>query len=330
MTVTEQTNPFVVLWRVMDQCNLACPFCAYDKRLAFPRAAVDPDEVRRMIDLLGDWQGQAGRPVVLSWLGGEPTLWDHFDEMTARAQAAGLTQSLTTNGTTLGSAKVRDMLADRMTEITLSVDAVGAQHEELRGWRGGFAKLEIWVPKLADAITAAGREVRLRTNVVLMHQTVKGFDALCDRLADWGVAQITFNQLGGRDRPEFFPAHRLTAEDVAAFQAALPTVRARMVARGVSILGGDSYVDRIASSAVDARLPISSCGVARDFLFIDEACRVAPCAFVEGYFGIKTHDIRTVADLAAVTPRLCGAQARRPADVCADCMSTQQFSKFAA
>jgi organic radical activating enzyme len=101
----------------MDHCNLACPFCAYDRRLTFPRRSVDPGEVARMIDLLAAWQVQSGRPAVLSWLGGEPTLWPALPEMSLRAALAGLKQSLTTNGTTLGSAATRQLLAECLLQV---------------------------------------------------------------------------------------------------------------------------------------------------------------------------------------------------------------------
>ena len=278
-----------------------------------------------MIDLLAAFQDRADRPVVLSWLGGEPTLWPALAEMSERAAGAGLRQSITTNGTTLGSAAVRHMLAERMAEITISVDALGEAHGTLRGWRGAFDKLAAWVPQLA---AERGPETALRANVVLMRQTIGEFPALCARLADWGITTITFNQLGGRDRPEFYPDHRLRPEDVAWLARVLPGLRATLP--GVRILGGDAYVDRIAQSAQDGALTIRGCQVARDFLFIDEAGRVAPCAFVGDHFGVTTGDLRRAEDLVALTSGLCDRQLAQPAAACRNCMSTQQFAKFAA
>lgn len=31
----------IIVWRVLNDCNLACPFCAYDRRLAIRRARAD-------------------------------------------------------------------------------------------------------------------------------------------------------------------------------------------------------------------------------------------------------------------------------------------------
>lgn len=277
-----------------------------------------------MIDLLAAWQVQSGRPAVLSWLGGEPTLWPALPEMSLRAALAGLKQSLTTNGTTLGSAATRQLLAERMSEVTISVDALGDTHGALRGWRSAFYKLAEWVPRLA---AEAGGRLKLRANVVLMRQTIDDFPELCSALAGWGIHTITFNQLGGRDRPEFYPAHRLRPEDIIRFSERLPALRQSLA--GVHILGGEAYIDRIARSAANETLSISGCRVAEDFLFIDEAGQVAPCAFVGDHFGVATSDLRTAGDIDELTRHICSRQIADPAAVCRNCMSTQQFSKFA-
>lgn len=278
-----------------------------------------------MIDLLTAWQDHSRRPVVLSWLGGEPTLWPDLPEMSLRAAAAGLRQSLTTNGTTLGSPPMRALLAECMSEITISVDAPGPTHDALRGWSGAFDKLADWVPRLA---AEAGDKLRLRANVVLMRETIDDFPRLCIVLASWGVRTITFNQLGGRDRPEFFPSHRLRPQDITRFSQSLGNLRAALP--DVQILGGDAYVGRIASATAGQALPITNCRVAKDFLFIDETGQIAPCAFVGDHFGTVTGDLRKPADLDALIHRICTRQSDTPAAACQNCMSTQQFSKFAA
>ncbi len=321
-------RPFVVVWRVLDRCNLSCPFCAYDKRLAFPRRVIDGAEVRRVVGILGALQRRTGRPHLISWLGGEPTLWRDLPEVSALAQAEGLGQSLTTNGTTLGAHATRQLLIDRFSDVTISVDGFADVHDELRGWPGAFLRLERWVQQLRDE--AEGSGLRLRANVVLMRRNLGSFAALCHRLADWGIAEITFNQLGGRDRPAFHPANRLRPEDARALAALVPGLRLALAARGVTLLGGDPYLQRIQDSAGDIALPIRQCGVARDFWFIDEAGVIAPCNFVEAGFGLRTYDLPDVTAFAALSDQLCAIQGQSPAPACANCMSTQQFSKFAA
>ena len=72
----------VVVWRVTERCNLQCPFCAYDRRLNRPRNSADPEEIRRFAAVLAQWRDFAGRPVLLSWLGGEPLLWEPLTALT--------------------------------------------------------------------------------------------------------------------------------------------------------------------------------------------------------------------------------------------------------
>jgi MoaA/NifB/PqqE/SkfB family radical SAM enzyme len=318
----------IVLWRVSNHCNLACPFCAYDKRLGLVREEVDPGQVARLIDLLGAWRRETGRQVLLSWLGGEPLLWAPRAEMDARAAAQGLGLSLTTNGTQLGAARVRAELVEHYSEVTISVDGMAGFHDTMRGWRGAFDKLAQSVPALIAERNAAGAPLKIRVNVVLMRDNLASFADLCRALAGWGVDEISFNQLGGRDRPEFYPDHRLRPSDVAALKAMVPGLRAALARSGTVLVGGAAYLDRIADTVAGRPLPIADCRVAESFLFLDEAGRIAPCSFAPEHFGVSVADLQRVADLDALPGRLRAHQCAQPARDCADCPSTQQFAKF--
>lgn len=318
----------IVLWRVCDRCNLSCPFCAYDKRLDVPRHEAGPAQVARFIDLLGAWGRARGEAPMLSWLGGEPLLWSPLAALTERAVASGLDLSLTTNGTTLGSPRVRAELIRRYREVTVSVDGPAAFHDGMRGWRGAFDKLARHLPMLVAERRAAGARLRLRVNVVLMRDNVSDFEALCRAVAAWGVDEISYNQLGGRDRPEFFPAHRLRPDDVATLTGLLPRLRCELLALGTTLVGGPAYLGRIADSVAGRPLPVGDCRVAERFLFVDEAGRIAPCSFTPEHWDLSVDGLRTPADLDALAGRFRLLQRARPAADCRDCPSTQQFSKF--
>lgn len=318
----------IIVWRVVDSCNLACPFCAYDKRLTTPRRAADPARIERFLALLGRWRAATGRPVLLSWLGGEPLLWAPLDRLTALARAQGIDLSITTNGTTIGAARRRATLIRDYSEVTVSVDGFGDFHDAMRGWPGAFAKLRAGVTALARERRAAGSAMRLRANVVLMRGNIAAFPALCRELAGWGVDEISFNQLGGRDRPEFYPANRLQPADIVALRSMLPGLRAALAPSGTRIVGSPAYLDRIQGTVSGRKLPIADCRVAEGFLFIDEAGRIAPCSFTPDHFGLSVDTLESVADLDALGMRLNAAQRRGPSCDCADCPSTQQFAKF--
>lgn len=317
----------IILWRVVDHCNLACPFCAFDRRLDKRRHAADPAQVARFIDVLGAWAGLSQRPVLLSWLGGEPLLWKPLEALTRRARRNGIALSITTNGTTLGSPYVRSQLIENYSEVTISVDGLAGFHDRMRGWPGAFDKLAKYVSALAAERKASGSLLRLRANIVLMRGNIRMFPELCHALSSWGMDEISFNQLGGRDRPEFFPDNRLEAADIASLRAVLPLLRMQLAPR-TGIVGAPTYLARIENSIAGVALPISDCRVADNFLFVDEAGRIAPCSFTPDHFGLSVDGLSDARDLDRLPGRLRAQQKCRPSADCSDCPSTQQFEKF--
>jgi len=318
----------IVVWRVVNSCNLSCPFCAYDKRLEFPRSQTNPTEIVRFAKVLADYQSQTGDRVLLSWLGGEPLLWAPLGQLTLAARALGLEVSATTNGTTLGSPRLRQHLCESYKELTISIDGFPELHDRMRGWGGGFDKLRAWVPALVGQIRTLGSPLKLRANVVLMRQNVQDFPALCLELANWGISEITFNQLGGRDRPEFYPDHRLRTADVDALAAQLPDIRRRLLDFGTSMVGGENYLKRIYASARDERNPVDDCGPGENFLFVDEQGRISPCSFTSQDYGIDAQTVKTVADFASLPGRFRAMQRSERSAQCQDCLSTQVCDKF--
>lgn len=318
----------IILWRVTNRCNLSCAFCAYDKRLDIARLTADPAQVARMITLLGAWRAQTGQDVLLSWLGGEPLLWADRAQMDTLARQNGVGLSLTTNGTQLGSGAVRAQLIEHYKEITISIDGLASFHDPMRQWPGAFDKLAQSIPALSAERTQAGAALTLRANIVLMHGNIGMFEELCLLLAQWGVDEISFNQLGGRDRPEFYPHNRLQPSDVTYLARILPLLRARLAQYGTRLAGGSAYLARLADTVAGRPLPITRCHVAERFVFIDETGQIAPCSFTPDHFGQSVDQLRTPADFSALPHVLHTQQKQNPSHDCADCPSTQQFSKF--
>jgi MoaA/NifB/PqqE/SkfB family radical SAM enzyme len=319
----------IVVWRVTEQCNLSCPFCGYDRRVQRRRRNADVDAMMRFGAVLADYQRATDDRVLVSWLGGEPLLWPRLHELTEHfTRQLGLSISATTNGTSLGSAVVRQHVIDHYAELTVSVDGIGAVHDDLRGWHGGFAHLSRAIPSLVAERRARGRGPRVRVNVVLMRDTIGGFEALCEELARWGIDEITFNQLGGQDRPEFLPAHRLLSRDVEWLCANIPRIRDELAARGVRLSGGPGYLQRLVASASGQHISIDDCGPGEQFLFIDELARVAPCSFAVDEYGIPLHEIDTWRALAQVPREFALRRAASRAAACNDCHSTHVFEKF--
>ena len=319
----------IVVWRVTERCNLACAFCAYDRRVVRARGEADPGAVRAFGAALSGYQRASGDPVLVSWLGGEPLLWRPLAALTTHfARDLDLRVSATTNGTALAAPAVRAHLIDHYAELTVSVDGFAPLHDALRGRPGVFDALRRGVGALAAEKRRAGRGPLLRANVVLMRDNVADFERLCAELAAWGVEEITFNQLGGNDRPEFFPAHRLRPADVDRFGERVDALRRRLAADGVRLAGGERYVTRIRSSAAGRRLAVADCGPGEAFLFVGETGLVAPCSFTGDAYAVPIGELSSAADVAALPARFAALRAAGPAAACGDCPSTRVFAKF--
>jgi MoaA/NifB/PqqE/SkfB family radical SAM enzyme len=320
----------ILLWRVATKCNFACGFCAYDRRLNIPRDAIDAAEVARVVPLFQDVAAKRGETFHLSWLGGEPFLWEPLLGLSQHLGATNtLIQSATTNGSRLSSPTVRLHILKYFKELTVSIDGPSALHDQLRGVTGGFAKVETALRQLIAERDATATTLKIRVNAVMMRRTVPHLADLCRTLADWGVDEITFNQLGGRDRPEYFPANGLREQDVATLQATVPGLSAELENRGVSLCANGLYLDRIAASSRGETLPITDCKPGETFYFIDEHGAIAPCGFTTDDYGIATTELFTSDDVAALPHRFREMQQTRRSTACDDCLSTQIFGKFA-
>jgi MoaA/NifB/PqqE/SkfB family radical SAM enzyme len=298
----------ILVWRVTERCDTACAFCAYDVRLRRSRRDLDPALALRFGERVASWARGRGRRVLVSWLGGEPFLWAPLAGVSRRLRALGLEIGVTTNGRALAHERWRRFALEDLDELTLSIDGPPAIHDALRRRPGlGAALLEA----LGDLRERRGDRARplLRVNSVLMRGNAGAFADLVRTLV--AADEITYNALGGADRPEFFAANRLRPEDV----EALASLRAP------ALRGGPGYLAKLSASARDVATPVDDCAPGADFWFIEVDGRLAPCSFTVSAQGVPVDEID---DLDALPRRFAS---RAPA--CADCPSTRVHEKFA-
>jgi MoaA/NifB/PqqE/SkfB family radical SAM enzyme len=319
-------SPLIVVWRVTGACRLSCGFCGYSRAIARRRAVADADEVRRLGKVLGDYSRRAGRKVLVSWLGGEPLEWPPLAELAPLFRDEfGLLQGVTTSGAPLRLPSVRRMLCQSHDQVTVSIDGLAGFHDRVRGCPGLFEAVRGYVARLRDE--CQGR-LLLRANTILMRGNIDSFPALCEELAAWGFHELTFNQLGGNERPEFFPANCLLPEQVDRFRNELPAVRRSMAPRGLEIRGSERYLERIASTTRGQKVPIADCVPGARFLFIDEQGRISPCSFTSEEYGIPLAQILSTESLRALPQCFRESRRSRRLATCTDCHATHVFDKF--
>jgi len=314
----------VVVWRVTETCNLSCAFCRYDRRQPFERKSADRERVLAIGELLAEHQRRSGISVHVSFLGGEPLLWPPFvDIVRAFRHDFSLGTGVTTNGTLVGSPEIFRAVLDAIDELTVSIDGFAAFHDRVRGWPGGFERLRRSMTDFVTAKRQLGRGPLLRANMVLMRENIDDFASLAHELARIGFDELTFNQLGGNDRPEFFALHRLLPAQVEHFVGALPALRSELAEIGLNIRGSASYLERISASTHERRLPVSDCAPGERFLYLTEAGIASPCSFTADTLGVPLASPR----IGELSVAFRGARSRSKS--CADCPSTRVFGKFA-
>ena len=318
----------IAVWRVTTRCNLACPFCAFDRRLTFPRKAAHPSQIMAFLNVLAQYQHSRKDPVLVSWIGGEPLRWAELPRLSTYAISLGLKVSATTNGTTLGSESVRRHILDSYSELTVSLDAPDPRHDLLRSSPRLFGSLEKSVSALASERDTSSRQLKLRVNTVLLQSTIDDFPSLAHKVAQWGVDELTFNILGGRDRPEYYPEHCPQTEQMDRFIAQLPDLRKELTQSGLAIPGSISYLDRLHAATLGLPRPVEDCGPGERYLFIDESGSVSPCSFTTETLGVPISGIQDASGIAALAEGFASARCKQRPGVCGDCPSTHVFEKF--
>lgn len=318
---------FVVVWRVWEFCALACRYCGYSREMIRPRLGADWNSAVAFGGVLSDVQQRTGRAVLVSWLGGEPLAWGRLPEIACIfRRELGLRLGVTTNGLPLESPRVRESLLEDYDQITISVDGPAPFHDWARGLAGAFFRIRKCVRQLR-AEDPAGR-LRRRVNTVLMRGNVASFGPFCEEMADWGFHELSYNPLGGNDRPAFHAAHRLLPEQVERFVHELPELRRRMAERGLLIRGGERYLDRLAATAAGRSIAIDDCRPGTEFLFVDAAGRISPCSFSSERYGISISEIDSAEKFLELPRRFRALRLLQRLPACDDCHATHVFDKF--
>ena len=156
-----------------------------------------------------------------------------------------------------------------------------------------------------------------------MRQTIADFEPLCRELAGWGIEEITFNQLGGRDRPDFFPTHRLLPEHAAWLASEVPSLRTRLAGLGVRLHGSENYLFRIKASSRDESVLVANCRPGEQFLFINENGIASPCNFTTQDYGVPISELTDAEALRDLPRRFAQARRERRSMLCEDCHSTR-------
>jgi MoaA/NifB/PqqE/SkfB family radical SAM enzyme len=322
----DNDKPFVVVVRVNTHCSLGCLYCGFSRNVQRSRSAIDPRAILRFARSLLDYQQSIGRSVMVSLLGGEPLQWSAWETVSLQLVQLGLKVSATTNGLALENPRTAIQVIQCFDEITFSIDGERQSHDLLRAAPGMHQRLEHIVRGIVDL--RVDRKPLVRVNSVLTRHNIEHFESFAYQMADWGVEQLTFNQLGGNDRPSFYPDNRLLETQVRKFRDAFPRWKSDLRRMGLDLLGSDGYLHRIECTSRNEAIAIDDCGPATDFLFVDEFGRTSPCSFTSDALGVDIDTLTSAVAIESLTERWQQQRKQSRPKACDDCHATHIHSKF--
>lgn len=160
----------VVIWNLIRRCNLKCKHCySISADVDFP-GELSTEQIFNVMDDL-----KAARVPVLILSGGEPLLRPDIYTISERAKRMGFYVGLSTNGALIDeptAARIADIGYDY---VGISLDGIGAVHDEFRGQKGAFDRslaavrfLKGWDVKVGLRFTMTSDNARNLTDIMAL------------------------------------------------------------------------------------------------------------------------------------------------------------------
>lgn len=319
----------VIVWRITQNCNMNCLFCSYSMEVKRTRGNASPDDIRALIKVLGAYKKQNNCNMLISWIGGEPFLYKDIIPLSRELNKVyGIEVSATTNGIPLDSAKIKSEVVKFFSEIVFSVDGFAKCNDRVRKYEGHYAKTLETISEISRERAETGSRLLIKVNTILMRDNIQQFEEFCHSLVLAGVNEVTFNQLGGYDRPEFYQDNRLLIEQVKDFSSKLPNLKEKFLKLGLIIHGSDDYLQRITASTLNKKISVDECSPGSWFWFINENGLISPCSYTTYEYMLPIQSIKSIEDVDSVQNYFEELRTTKRSVWCDDCHCTQMHNKF--
>ena len=153
----------VINYHITNRCNYRCAYCfgkfdgQKDPSIEKGKAIIDSIALYFTENHISN-----GR---INFVGGEPTLYPHLDEMIDYTHSLGMSVSIVTNGSHVTPEQIRSRRG-KISCIGLSIDSIRTDTNKQIGrcCQGNIKSLEDWIP-LANAIHECGMTLKVNTVV---------------------------------------------------------------------------------------------------------------------------------------------------------------------
>jgi radical SAM protein with 4Fe4S-binding SPASM domain len=123
----------IVVWNITRTCNLRCIHCYSDSAAQQYPGELDWDQMQAVVADLAAYKVPS---LLLS--GGEPMIHPRFNDLVDLATQSGLKLTISTNGTLITPERAAFLKANQVAYVGISLDGIGAIHDEFRRKEGAF------------------------------------------------------------------------------------------------------------------------------------------------------------------------------------------------
>jgi len=166
--------PLIVNWTLSYTCNFSCKHC-YSR--SQKRKELPLDKVFHIVDELARC-----RVNFVNFGGGEPLLYPHIYEVTARGAEKGLGVSMNTNGWLLNDESAKKIKEAGFRSVGISIDgASDSVHDEFRNRNGSFEQALAGLEHLKKA------DVPSTVSTVIFRKNYKSWKQVAEMVAERGA-----------------------------------------------------------------------------------------------------------------------------------------------
>ena len=166
------------------RCNLSCSFCGQSRGMA--GQASDETSVEDWLDYARQLREISETPPTITLWGGEPMLYDGFNELSEKLHLLGHKLHIVTNATQIE--KSSDVLNNCFEKIFISLDGLKTEHDAVRG-KGVFDKV------MKNLQLLQKRKGDLTFLCTVSDANVKIIPDILPEMAELGADEIVLQQL---------------------------------------------------------------------------------------------------------------------------------------
>lgn len=129
-----------LFWEATLRCNLQCLHCGSDcvRNDSTQAQEISAEAIKRELRSIAE--AYPPEQITFAIIGGEPLIRPEIYDVGACAHGLGYNWGITSNGTMLDAGTVRKLKEAGLSTITVSLDGLAAEHDELRKCQGSHAR----------------------------------------------------------------------------------------------------------------------------------------------------------------------------------------------